>query len=51
LKTYSLANRNRIVVILLTNMGILVDASTIAKPFRDEVKNAVQRLKDSGLGR
>ena len=31
-------------------MGTKIDAGTIAKPFRDEVKAAVQRLKDSGLG-
>ncbi len=32
-------------------MGTKIDAGAIAKPFRDEVKATVARLKESGLGK
>ena len=32
-------------------MGLKIDVSEIAKPFRDDIKAKVNQLKESGLGR
>ena len=44
------SNETAPIIVALPDKGIKVDATTVAKPFREEIKKKIQEFKEDGIG-